>query len=283
METIRWAFRLADWHPSKEQWLIASSCIQAEEKNRIGKFVFQKDAKSALIGRLLLRRVVHKVLHIPYKSIHLSRTNKGKPYLVSKPGYESPLHFNVSHQGEYAVLAADPVHEVGIDVMQVEYPRGSRSVDDFFSNMNRQFTQNEWLTIKDPIDEWDQLKQFYRFWCLKESYVKALGVGIGFSLQRLDFCPQADPEVNRVICNTKVCVDDALQRDWLFEETMLDNKHCVAVALKQNSHGALPTEGSSFQILNFEELLSGAEPLTEPDSAYWQQFNAKQEKPMATK
>ena len=74
---------------------------------------------------------------------------------------------------------------------------------------------------------------FKMFQCLKESYVKALGVGIGFSLQRLDFCPQADPEVNRVICNTKVCVDDALQRDWLFEETMLDNKHCVAVALKQ--------------------------------------------------
>lgn len=49
METIRWAFRLADWHPSKEQWLIASSCIQAEEKNRIGKFVFQKDVKSALV------------------------------------------------------------------------------------------------------------------------------------------------------------------------------------------------------------------------------------------
>ena len=76
---------------------------------------------------------------------------------------------------------------------------------------------------------------FFAFQCLKESYVKALGVGIGFSLQRLDFCPQSEPERNRIICDTKVCVDDVLQKDWLFEETMLDNKHCVAVALKQVS------------------------------------------------
>ena len=74
------------------------------------------------VGRLLLRRVIQKALDIPYKSIHLSRTNKGKPYLVNELGNEKTLHFNVSHQGEYAVLAADPIHPVGIDVMQIEYP-----------------------------------------------------------------------------------------------------------------------------------------------------------------
>ena len=71
------------------------------------------------------------------------------------------------------------------------------------------------------------------FQCLKESYVKAIGVGIGFSLQRLDFCPQSDPELNHVLSDTKVCVDDVLQKNWRFEETMLDDTHSVAVALQQ--------------------------------------------------
>jgi 4'-phosphopantetheinyl transferase len=33
----------------------------------------------------------------------------------------------------------------------------------------------------------NQLKRFYRMWCLKESVVKALGVGIDFNLQSFEF------------------------------------------------------------------------------------------------
>ena len=49
-----------------------------------------------------------------------SRTDKGKPYLVNT-GYPS-LSFNVSHQGDYTILVADNVHNVGVDIMKIEYP-----------------------------------------------------------------------------------------------------------------------------------------------------------------
>ena len=60
------------------------------------------------------------VLGIPYKDIELARTEKGKPYL-SNTGHPY-LSFNISHQGDYAVLAADSTFNVGIDVMKIEYP-----------------------------------------------------------------------------------------------------------------------------------------------------------------
>lgn len=71
-------------------------------------------------GRLLLRKVISYALGIPYKDIKLARTDKGKPYLVNS-GYPS-LSFNISHQGDYAILAADSIHNVGVDVMKIEYP-----------------------------------------------------------------------------------------------------------------------------------------------------------------
>ena len=47
--SIRWAFKFSTWNPTKDQWMLAASIIQPEEKDRIGKFVFKKDAKSAMV------------------------------------------------------------------------------------------------------------------------------------------------------------------------------------------------------------------------------------------
>lgn len=69
--------------------------------------------------------------------------------------------------------------------------------------------------------------------CLKESYVKALGVGIGFSLQRLDFHTHTDTIPGQVITDTRLYLDGHCLDDWQLQETMLDDSHCVAVAVKQ--------------------------------------------------
>ena len=72
-----------------------------------------------------MRKVICQCLGIPYNEIKLARTEKGKPYLTNPPADNKleNFNFNVSHQGNYAILAAEPLHDVGVDVMQVEYPR----------------------------------------------------------------------------------------------------------------------------------------------------------------
>lgn len=71
----------------------------------------------------MMRRVLHRVTKIPYNDIKLGRTEKGKPYLIN--GVENSckdLSFNVSHHGDYVVLAAELDCNVGIDVMKLETP-----------------------------------------------------------------------------------------------------------------------------------------------------------------
>lgn len=74
-------------------------------------------------GRLLIRKLIAEKLCIPWNEIHLKRTSKGKPFLANNVvGICSNYNFNVSHQGDYAVLAAEPELQVGIDIMKTNLP-----------------------------------------------------------------------------------------------------------------------------------------------------------------
>lgn len=288
MDGVRWAFRCGSWAPTRSEWTLAARCVQPEEKERIGQFVFAKDAKSAMAGRLLIRKLVCEKMGFAWDGFRLERTARGKPFLLrtsSTPGVPH-WNFNVSHQGDYAVLAAEAGRQVGVDVMKTSRP-GSSSVQEFFRIMNRQFTDLEWTNIRKAGSDWDQLDMFYRHWALKESFIKAIGTGLGFDLQRVEFhiSPNQMRE-GQVYQLTRMYLDNE-EEDWTFEESLLDKDHHVAVALGKpdikTSEGEAGTVCEapplSFTLLSFSDLVSKATPLLEEDPAYWERFQSKKEAP----
>ncbi|XP_010785816.1 L-aminoadipate-semialdehyde dehydrogenase-phosphopantetheinyl transferase [Notothenia coriiceps] len=292
MGSVRWAFLCGSWRPSRSEWILANRCIQREERDRIGQFVFAKDAKSAMAGRLLLRRFVCERMGIPWSEIRLERSPRGKPYLAaplkvrSDSGTEPPSwSFNLSHQGDYAVLAAEQGGQVGVDIMKNTMP-GTSSVPEFFRIMTRQFTAYEWSVIQSAGSEHLQLAAFYRHWALKESFIKAIGTGLGFNLQRVEFHLAPEQLTQKhVLRQTKMHLDEEEEEDWIFEESLLDADHHVAVALgptdKTGSELFRPSlpPASSFALLSFSELTASASPLTEEDPACWDSFEMKAEAP----
>ncbi|XP_070762471.1 L-aminoadipate-semialdehyde dehydrogenase-phosphopantetheinyl transferase [Enoplosus armatus] len=291
MGSVRWAFRCGSWTPSRSDWLFAARCIQREEKDRIGQFVFVKDAKSAMAGRLLLRRFVCERMGIPWSDIRLERSPRGKPYLAaplkvsSDLGPEPPAwSFNLSHQGDYAVLAAEQGMQVGVDIMKTTMP-GSSSVPEFFRIMTRQFTAYEWSVVQSAGSEHQQLAAFHRHWALKESFIKAIGTGLGFNLQRVEFHLSSEPLAKgQALRQTKMHLDEEEEEDWIFEESLLDADHHVAVALGPAAEGSAPLRPSlppptTFTLLSFSDLIDSASPLTEEDPAYWDSFEMKAEAP----
>lgn len=283
MSSVRWAFSTKKWSPTKSEWVYGLSCTQEEERERIMKFVYKKDAKSALVGRLLLRKVITEQTGIPYSEIKLGRTEKGKPFLISPSTCR--FQFNVSHQGDYVVLAGEPFIRVGVDVMKTEI-KGSQTIDEFFHTMRQQFTSYEWQTIRKQPTERKQLQMFLRHWCLKESYVKALGVGIGISkkLQSIEFhiSPQS-VELNdkTVVIDTNLCLQNKLSEKWCFEESKLDEDHQVAVALE---YAKLPDRNERvktglFTFLTIDDLISTAIPSSHVDDHLWKAFDLKRESP----
>ncbi|XP_023248069.1 L-aminoadipate-semialdehyde dehydrogenase-phosphopantetheinyl transferase [Copidosoma floridanum] len=105
MSSTRWAFNISKWEPSKQEFLLASSCLQIEEKNRLDKFVFKKDVKATLAGRLMIRKFIFQNTGRPYNSIIISRESNNKP--VYKMSDTCTVSFNVSHHGSFTVLAGE--------------------------------------------------------------------------------------------------------------------------------------------------------------------------------
>lgn len=275
----RWAFDFRSWKPSLQDLKIAISLIQPEEKQRLSRFVFQEDFKASLCGRLLMRNFVRHAISIDNHQFKLGRDAREKPYLMQIDGAANwdnkVIDFNASHQGSFACLAgyvnnkteSNASMKLGVDVMKIECS-GGKPLDEFFRLMTRNFSDDEWKHIKAFETNIERLEAFMRNWCLKESYVKNIGTGITEDLRKLNFVI-ATPylRADAVITDTKLKVDGQLLSDFKFEESLIGNEHCVAVSLR-NQPTDEPHQPFAFTIIKFEELISNATPLTEPDEKY---------------
>ena len=98
---------------------------------------------------------------------------------MEKPYFEEyPLHFNVSHSGEYLAIAVSE-YPVGIDI------QGSKTIKD---GMFKKVVQPQEEVF---IGE-DRQRDFLRLWTLKESFVKAEGKGLRIALKDYYFQKEND-------------------------------------------------------------------------------------------
>jgi 4'-phosphopantetheinyl transferase len=152
---------------------------------------------------------------------------------------------------------------------------GGQSTEEFFRTMCRNFTEGEWSHILAPPTHQQQLAVFYRFWCLKESFIKAEGSGLSYGLQRLEFSPDPTwPPSHTTCCSGSVlAIDGHRVSDWRFEESLIDKEHCVSVAVRGcRGDKATPT----FSEVGVSDLLSQLEPLTSKDHTHWTNFVSRQ-------
>ncbi len=245
---VRWAFNCSEWNPSEEQWLQALDLVSEEERQRIMRFKrptpsmgllvgrTNPDAKSALAGRLMMLLLAATELDIEVNRVRFDRTPERKPYLAIPCCHIFPhFNFNLSHEGDWVVLASEPIDLVGIDVMKVGLRGGDKDVGKFLHNMQNCFTKHEWTTIrgipcdddkKKRITDTETLRRFFYYWTLKEAYIKAVGVGLELDLQRLEFHidnlddeddDQSSKRPPSMLKKALVKIDAEWRREWSFE------------------------------------------------------------------
>jgi len=244
---------------SSTEFEILIQHLQPEEKARVLRFRLEIDKYRSLTGRILLRWMAHTTLNVPWSQLEFGRTEENKPYLSSPR--RGSFNLNVSHHGKWVAGACDHRALVGVDVMRYERPRGCKSIPAFFDTMRQYFTEYEWQDIEHTTkttkeqkncgesatdsdcgescnsgnststcsaQEMSQLRQFYKHWALKESYIKAVGIGLGFELSRAEFRYLNEDREAR---NAVMYIDGVLQKQWSFTIHEPDPEHCVVVAL----------------------------------------------------
>eukprot|EP00742_Colponemidia_sp_Colp-10_P009926 GILJ01010864.1.p1 GENE.GILJ01010864.1~~GILJ01010864.1.p1 ORF type:complete len:326 (+),score=46.48 GILJ01010864.1:34-978(+) len=247
----RWYMNSQQWAPSEEEWQDALKLLTAEEKAKVLRFLRMEDRKRAFCSRLMQRLLICQVFGLKWTDIVFKRTKEDKPF------WEMPTHirdrfnwplfnFNVTHHGDHVALASEVDSLVGIDIMSIDtQPRGSKNIEEFFSIFTDNFTENEWAVINSSSDVTERYRQFYIHWALKESYIKAVGIGLGFELQRSEFSFVTDAnsrpvETSNGLLRAQVKIDGRLKDNWSFFVHCIDLMHVTAVAFgdPREAHGS---------------------------------------------
>jgi 4'-phosphopantetheinyl transferase len=147
----------------------------------------------------------------------------GKPEVVERCN-DVPLRFSLSRSEGLVVCAVTLNNDIGIDVEDTKQPVEAVDIAaHFFSETEKQ------SLLKLP--EASVTREFFRYWTLKESYIKALGVGLSLSLDSFSF-DIADPE------NIKIFFDDKTPDhpdSWKFFQYCLAEDYILAISAKIGS------------------------------------------------
>lgn len=138
----------------------------------------------------------------------------GKPALASRE-----LEFNVSHSDDALVIGLSRDIELGIDIEFLPKERSTLAL------AKRFFTEREWRSlIALPRDQ--QTLAFLRLWTAKEAVLKAIGRGLAFGLDRVEFSVNSKlmPELSYV-------ADEAQSaKDWQIRSFLFEKHWCGALA-----------------------------------------------------
>lgn len=255
----RFYFNCHRWKPTNNQWIYANHCLPYEEIQRIDQYIYQRDVKFSLIGQLLIRYLLNRIFNKKSSSFVIERTQSNRPFIQTNPSFD----FNLSHHNQLVCIAGTFNEKIGCDTMiyGIEKPN--------YKLFRRKFTTNEFELIeKNPLN-------FFRLWCLKESYVKYLGIGIAFNFLKLNFHLQTkDFSQNNFISDTILDINP--NHHLRFDEQIInltDNQQqLITLCLSRNNPCQLFVE------LNIDDILHGCTPFDEnkPENFIsWERFQLK--------
>lgn len=196
--------------------------VSPDRRQRVERHATASGKLQSLGAGLVLNKILEQFGLNPSETV-LEYGENQKPYIP----HCSQLHFNLTHSGDYAagVWAYSPV---GIDIEQVE-SNGEEVARRFFH-------ESELRWLEGLSSEAERSQGFFRMWVLKESFLKATGLGVRLPLNAFEIrIEDEDIHVKQKVnentyyfkefelegCRGAVCAEDPEARGWGLEKILL--------------------------------------------------------------
>jgi 4'-phosphopantetheinyl transferase len=178
------------------------SLLSPELRERNSRYIRWQNRHSHLFGRLLLMEALksHGIetdiwSYVGYNSYE-------RPYFTL-PEYD----FSISHSGDFVICAIGKNIRLGIDIEE------NRNIE--FKNFHGVMSPDQWNEINNAECP---LKEFYKYWTIKESVIKADGRGFFIPLDKLK------------VEDSTVRYENKL---WFVQELDLEQGYSAAMATNQ--------------------------------------------------
>lgn len=172
------------------------SVLSADERQRAVKFHFDKDRSRYIVSHASLRGILARYLQRAPEELSFSVNEYGKPFLPDRE-----LEFNLSHSGDYALIAVTRGRNIGVDVEQI------REVE-IEELARRNFSPREVSELMALLPE-QRLNGFFNCWTRKEAYIKARGLGLSIPLD--SFIVSLAPNEPAIL---RATLPDAMDAVW---------------------------------------------------------------------
>lgn len=174
-----------------------------------------------LRGRLLIRRSLAQYVQEPAQGWRFCLQGNGRPELATGVA-AGRLRFNLSHTRGCMVCLVNLDRDAGVDVEWTARP--GRTVE----LAGRFFAPWEVRQLQDLPGE-AQREQFFRYWTLKEAYMKATGLGMALPLDQFGFDVVGE-EVRGIAFGARIEDDPGV---WSFQTVCLGPDHRAGVAVRR--------------------------------------------------
>ncbi len=235
-----------------------ATLLSAAETVKQQRYKFSKDRHDALITRAFIRDLLSYYADIDPQDWQFDKGEKDKPEVINAP---LPLRFNISHTKNMIVCAVTLTDDIGCDVENT-----GRS-NDVLAIAERYFSTKETEELFSlPVEQ--QRNRFFDYWTLKESYIKAWGLGLAIPLADFSFSINDSMQTHNEMFAIKHDIalsfaahredEPQIWRSWLLYPTIaLDEKqeHRIALSLRtQSSKEKTNNQATDYQLRFFNTL-----------------------------
>jgi 4'-phosphopantetheinyl transferase len=193
------------------------------ERQQETRFHFAQDRHRYLITRALVRTTLSRYADLPPERWTFVLNAYGRP-AICNDGVHG-ISFNLSHSRKLVVLAITRDHDLGVDTEDALTRSAPTEIAERF------FAPEEVASLRAlPADQ--QPERFFQYWTLKESYIKARGMGLSLPLDQFAFhFPRAD----QVRLTIQPKLQDAAE-NWRFWQWWVRPQQPDSIAAHHGQH-----------------------------------------------
>jgi 4'-phosphopantetheinyl transferase len=197
--------------------------LSPPEQQAQERFHFEKDRHRYLVTRALVRTVLSRYAPVAPQDWAFETNAYGKPSVAHSTVLAKTLSFNVSHTQGLVLVGVTHSAPLGVDVENTQRGAALDAAQAFFAPSE--------VTDLAQLPPHLQGERFFQYWTLKESYIKARGLGLSIGLDQFCF-DLSQPDGVRLWI-------DPHQNDtpahWRFWQLRLSNHYWVAVCAGSQS------------------------------------------------